>query len=126
MPPEVVTLIGPVVAPLGTIARTWVSESTAKKADVPWKVLEKQGWIATALCTEIRIPLDEGNRLEYAIADPREKFRLASVNPRKEEVIRRVLAHHSEQTRRAVERVAPVAAPGYRPETLQVLFGGGA
>lgn len=47
------------------------------------------------------------------------------LTPRKEEVIRRVLAHHSEQTRRAADRVTPAAAPGYRPETLQVLFGGG-
>ena len=34
-----------------------------KKADVPWKELEKQGWIATAICTEIRIALEEENRL---------------------------------------------------------------
>src|SRR5581483_4908039 len=65
-----------------------------KKTDVPWKELEKQGWIATALCTEIRIPLDDANRMEYAIADPREKFRLASVNPRKEEVIAALLEKH--------------------------------
>lgn len=42
---------------------------------------------------------------------------------RKEDVIRRVLAHHAEQTRRAAERVTPAPAPGYRPETLDVLFG---
>ena len=46
------------------------------------------------------------------------------LTPRKEDVIRRVLAHHAEQTRRAAERVVPVPAPGYRPGTLQVLFGG--
>src|SRR5674476_653193 len=46
------------------------------------------------------------------------------LTPRKEDVIRRVLAHHAEQTRRAAERVVPVPAPGYRPETLRVLFGG--
>jgi site-specific recombinase XerD len=46
------------------------------------------------------------------------------LTPRKEDVIRRVLAHHAEQTRRAAERVVPAPAPGYRPETLQVLFGG--
>jgi integrase len=46
------------------------------------------------------------------------------LTPRKEEVIRRVLAHHGEQTRRAAERVRPVPAPGYRPETLHALFGG--
>jgi len=45
------------------------------------------------------------------------------LTPRKEEVIRRVLAHHAEQTRQAAERVRPAPAPGYRPETLQVLFG---
>ncbi len=45
------------------------------------------------------------------------------LTPRKEEVIRRVLAHHAEQTRQAAERARPAPAPGYRPETLAVLFG---
>ena len=45
------------------------------------------------------------------------------LTPRKEEVIRRVLAHHAEQTRQAGERARPAPAPGYRPETLEVLFG---
>ncbi len=67
-----------------------------KKADVPWKELEKQGWIATAICTEIRVPLEEENRLEYAIADPREKFRLSSVNPRKEDIIEALLRRHKD------------------------------
>ena len=43
--------------------------------------------------------------------------------PRKEDVIRRLLAHHAEQTRQAAARLAPAPAPGYRPETLEVLFG---
>jgi hypothetical protein len=38
-------------------------------------------------------------------------------------VIRRVLAHHAEQTRQAAARAHPVPAPGYRPGTLEVLFG---
>jgi site-specific recombinase XerD len=42
--------------------------------------------------------------------------------PRKEEVIRRVLAHHAQQTRRTATRAVP-AAPGYRQESLEVLFG---
>ena len=46
------------------------------------------------------------------------------LTPRKEEVIRRVLAHHAEQTRQAAERARPAPAPGYRPETMDVLFGG--
>lgn len=45
------------------------------------------------------------------------------LTPRKEDVIRRLLAHHAEATQRAAERVRPVPAPGYRPETLEVLFG---
>jgi integrase len=45
------------------------------------------------------------------------------LTPRTEDVVRRVLAHHAEQTRQARQRVAPVPAPGYRPETLEVLFG---
>jgi site-specific recombinase XerD len=45
------------------------------------------------------------------------------LTPRKEEVVRRLLAHHAEQTRRAIERARPVPMPGYRPETLSVLFG---
>lgn len=47
------------------------------------------------------------------------------LTPRQEDVIRRLLAHHAEQTHKAAERTTPPPAPGYRTETLQVLFGGG-
>lgn len=47
------------------------------------------------------------------------------LTPRKEEVVRRVLAHHAEQARQAAERRSPTPAPGYRPESLDVLFGKG-
>jgi site-specific recombinase XerD len=47
------------------------------------------------------------------------------LTPRKQDVIRRVLAHHAQQTQRARDRAAAAPAPGYRPETLDVLFGGG-
>ena len=45
------------------------------------------------------------------------------LTPRKEEVIRRLLAHHSEQVRQARQRSRPAPAPGYRRESLDVLFG---
>jgi site-specific recombinase XerD len=45
------------------------------------------------------------------------------LTPRKEDVIRRLLAHHAEQSQRAAARVVPPVAPGYRPETMEVLFG---
>lgn len=47
------------------------------------------------------------------------------LTPRKEEVISRVLAHHDEQTRQAARRARPAPAPGYRPDTMQALFGDG-
>jgi DNA excision repair protein ERCC-3 len=65
-----------------------------KKYDVPWKQLEGQGWIATAECHEIRIPLPPELRMTYAIADDREKFRIASESPTKFEVIRQILDKH--------------------------------
>jgi hypothetical protein len=43
--------------------------------------------------------------------------------PRQEDVIRRLLAHHAGQTRQAAGRARPAPVPGYRPETLDVLFG---
>jgi integrase len=46
------------------------------------------------------------------------------LTPRKGDLIRRVFAHHADQTRLAAQRVVPVPAPGYRPESLRVLFGG--
>jgi len=65
-----------------------------KKADVPWKELEGQGWIAKAECTEVRVPLPRQLRMPYATAEPRQQFRIASENPDKLPVIRRILAHH--------------------------------
>jgi len=54
-----------------------------KKFDIPWKDLEKQGWIAQAVCTEIRLNLPEERRMAYAVADQKSKFRIASENPEK-------------------------------------------
>jgi integrase len=45
------------------------------------------------------------------------------LTPRAEDVIRRVLAHHAQTSQQAQERVVPAPAPGYRPETLNILFG---
>jgi DNA excision repair protein ERCC-3 len=62
--------------------------------DVPWKVLERQGWIAAAECIEVRVPLDDDNRMIYAGADRRDAFRIASENPRKLPALQRILARH--------------------------------
>jgi DNA excision repair protein ERCC-3 len=66
-----------------------------KKADVPWKELEGQGWIAKAECTEVRVPMPPELRMEYAVAESRQRFRLASENPAKLPVVREILARHA-------------------------------
>ena len=69
-----------------------------KKYDVPWRQLETKGWIAAAECCEIRVSLpDDGSRLAYATAELRNKHRIASENPAKEEVIAELLSMHEEQ-----------------------------
>jgi DNA excision repair protein ERCC-3 len=67
-----------------------------KKYDVPWRVLEKQGWIAEAVCTEIRVPMDEERRMDYAVAERREKYRIASTNRNKLYAVDRLLRRHEE------------------------------
>ena len=52
-----------------------------KKYDVPWRELEQRGWIAEATCTEVRVALPEPLRMEYAVAEQRNKYRIASENP---------------------------------------------
>jgi len=65
-----------------------------KRYDVPWKELEAKGWIAEAICTEIRLELPEDLRIPYAVATKREKFRIASENPLKEDVVLQLVANH--------------------------------
>ncbi len=65
-----------------------------QKYNVPWKDLEKQGWIATAICHEIRVPLAESARMEYAVALQREKYSVAAHNSRKLPVLQAILERH--------------------------------
>jgi DNA excision repair protein ERCC-3 len=62
-----------------------------KKYDVPWRELETRGWIAEATCTEIRVALPDPMRMEYAVAEWRNKYRQASENPAKDEIVARLL-----------------------------------
>ena len=68
-----------------------------KKYDVPWKDLEKQGWIATVEVTEVRIPMLPDLRLDYAVADQRQKYRIAAENPRKFDVLDQLLDKHPDE-----------------------------
>jgi len=65
-----------------------------KKFDVPWRVLEQKGWIAEARCVEVRAGLPDRERMNYAVAEWRDKFRQASENPVKEDLVAALLERH--------------------------------
>lgn len=65
-----------------------------KRYDAPWKDIEAQGWIAPADCTEVRIQLDDDERMAYAVAEQSDKYRLAATSPKKNMVVRRILELH--------------------------------
>lgn len=65
-----------------------------QKYNVPWKDLEKEGWIATATCHEIRVPLTGDERMAYALAPNRQKYSVATHNTKKLPVLQAILARH--------------------------------
>lgn len=65
-----------------------------KRFDAPWKDIEAQGYIAPADCVEVRVSLSEGERMAYAIAEPEERYRLASCSPVKDRVVADIVARH--------------------------------
>ena len=65
-----------------------------KRFDVPWKDLERQAWIATASCIELRVPMSAERRMEYALAERRSQFRVAAENPAKMIHLRELLARY--------------------------------
>jgi len=67
-----------------------------KRYDVPWKDLEGKGWIAEAICTEIRLDLPQSLKIPYAVASSREKYRIASENPLKEDIVVQLVENHSD------------------------------
>lgn len=67
-----------------------------KRYDVPWKELERDKWIASAECVEVRLDLDSSKEIEYAVAGSRIKHRIASENPVKTEVVCELVTKYSE------------------------------
>lgn len=65
-----------------------------KRYDAPWKDLEAEGWIASASCVEIRVPLDDERKREAMFAEPQEAFRLAAENPLKLAVLADLIRRH--------------------------------
>ncbi len=67
-----------------------------KKYDVPWRELETRGWIAEATCAEVRVAMPEPLRMEYAVAEWRDKYRIASENPAKDDMVAALLERYSD------------------------------
>ena len=62
--------------------------------DTAWRELEDAGWIAGAECAEVRVAFDEGRQMGYALAEPKERFRLAATNPAKLALTEQLLSRH--------------------------------
>ncbi|TYQ10731.1 UNVERIFIED_ORG: DNA excision repair protein ERCC-3 [Gordonia westfalica J30] len=68
-----------------------------KRYDAPWKDIEAQGWIAPAECIEVRVTLTDEERLQYAVAEPEEKYKLCSTAHTKVNVVKAILNKHKGQ-----------------------------
>ena len=68
-----------------------------KRYDAPWKELEMAGYIATAECVEVRTTLTEDERMMYAAAETRERYRIAACSEGKLAVVDKLLAQHEGQ-----------------------------
>ena len=69
----------------------------ASSLELQWKQLEHQGWIASARCVEVRVPLSEPDRLEYVAATAKVRYRIAALNARKVAWVERLLERHAQE-----------------------------
>ena len=68
-----------------------------KRYDVPWKELERDQWIATAECIEVRLDLPSAQEIDYAVAGTREKHKIASMNPDKLTIVSKIIEKFPEE-----------------------------
>jgi DNA excision repair protein ERCC-3 len=66
-----------------------------KRYDAPWLELEEQGWIAQAWCREVRMALPADLRMTYAVAETRDRYRIAATNPAKLPVLASLCRRHA-------------------------------
>jgi DNA excision repair protein ERCC-3 len=105
-----------------------------KRYDVPWRVLERQRFVAQAECHEVRVPMDAATRSAYADAEKSERFRVAAEAPCKDDVVIDLLARHPErpalvlgiyltQLRRLAQRLdAPLITGDTPPDQRDALY----
>ncbi|MGJ0202639.1 DNA repair helicase XPB [Leucobacter sp. gxy201] len=65
-----------------------------KRYDAAWKDIEAQGFIAPAACFEVRVDLPESERMDYAVAEDQDRYRIASSTTVKQQVAQRIIAKH--------------------------------
>ena len=58
-----------------------------KRYDTPWREMEAQGWIAPAVCTEVRVTLTDEERMRVALAEPDDRYRIGATAPSKLAVV---------------------------------------
>ncbi|MBO9599829.1 MAG: DEAD/DEAH box helicase [Cohnella sp.] len=65
-----------------------------KRYEMPWRTMEDNKWIAEAVCTEVRVPMDARSLRDYTAAPRKLRHRIAGQNPLKTEVVRKLLDRH--------------------------------
>ena len=68
-----------------------------KRYDAPWKELESAGYIATADCVEVRVDMTQEERMLYATANARDRYRIAASASAKLPAVDALLAQHAGQ-----------------------------
>ncbi|MEO7556233.1 MAG: DNA repair helicase XPB [Acidimicrobiales bacterium] len=68
-----------------------------KRYESPWRDMEAQGWIAPAVCTEVRVTLTDAERMAYATTEPDLRHRVAATAASKQPVIEALLRRHPGQ-----------------------------
>jgi DNA excision repair protein ERCC-3 len=66
-----------------------------KRYEVPWKLLERRGFLAVARCYEVRVPLAAEAAQSYLAAGARTQIRIAADNLRKLDVVGALLQRHA-------------------------------
>jgi integrase len=108
--------------PLGYHAAHRMFERAAAAAGIPATLHALRHTAAYRMAEDPALPLTD---VQYVLGHAQLTTTQLYLTPRKDDVIRRMLAHHGEQARQAAARQAPVPAPGYQPGTLEILFGTG-
>jgi DNA excision repair protein ERCC-3 len=66
-----------------------------KRFDTPWRQMESEGWIAPAVCTEVRVTLTDAERMAYAVAEPEQRHQVGATARSKLDVVDALLARHA-------------------------------